>query len=138
MWVRSILIRSSRQGYPGDLPASGPRPCAFGGLDPVFFGPDFPAGNAALVILIAGHLVNALAGSVGFLMPMTGHEREAAYIIGVSVTVKLALNAAPIPPYGIEGAATATAFTTVLWNISMFVFVNQRLGINSTAFRLPW
>ena len=91
-----------------------------------------------MVILIAGHLVNALAGSVGFLMTMTGHEREAAYNIGVSVTVKLSLNAALIPPFGIEGAATATAFTTVLWNISVFVFVNQRLGINSTAFRLPW
>lgn len=102
------------------------------------FGPDFPEGYAALVILVAAQLVNALAGSVGFLMTMTGHERQAAFIMAVSVVVNLALNAVLIPRFGIEGAAVATAFTTVLWNALMFLFVHRQLRINSTAFRLSW
>ena len=103
-----------------------------------FFGPGFPEGYAALVILVAGQLVNALAGSVGLLMTMTAHQREAASIMAVSVVANVVLNAALIPRFGIEGAAVATAATTVLWNVAMFVFVFKRLGINSTAFRLSW
>jgi len=35
---------------------------------------------------------------------------------------------------GIVGAAIATAFTTVLWNIAMLIFVRRRLGIDPTIF----
>lgn len=103
-----------------------------------FFGAEFVEGSAALVILIGGQLINALAGSVGFLMMMTGHEREAASIMTVSVVLNVGLNAVLIPVFGMEGAAFATALTTALWNILMLLYVQRRLGINSTAFRLSW
>lgn len=103
-----------------------------------FFGPEFSEGYVALVILTAGQLINALAGSVGFLMTMTGHEREAAYIMAVSAIVNVGLNAVLIPAFGLEGAAFATAFSTALWNGVMLVYVQKRLGINSTGFRVSW
>ena len=101
-----------------------------------FFGADFVNGYMALVVLTVGQVARALFGSVGFLMTMTGHGRETAYVFGLSVVLNIGLNAFLIPPFGMAGAAFATALTTILWNVLLFVYVLNRLGINSTAFRL--
>jgi O-antigen/teichoic acid export membrane protein len=108
----------------------------FGGLALRLFGPTFGAGYAALVILCGGQLVNALAGSVGLLMSMTGHQKEAAGIVAVAAILNVALNLVLIPWFGMEGAAVATATTTALWNLAMLVYVWRHLGINPTI--LPW
>nr|WP_277879386.1 polysaccharide biosynthesis C-terminal domain-containing protein [Coleofasciculus sp. FACHB-712] len=100
----------------------------------MLFGSSFVEGLPALVILTVGQMVNALSGSVGFLMTMTGHQREAALIIGSSAILNVVLNAALIPYLGINGAALSTALTTALWNIIMLVYVNKQLKINSTIF----
>jgi O-antigen/teichoic acid export membrane protein len=99
------------------------------------FGPAFPKGYGALLILVAGQLINAFAGSVGFLMTMTGHERQAAKIMLLSLALNILLNAVLIPVWGLEGAATATAITTALWNLAMLGYVKRRLGIHSSAIR---
>jgi len=103
-----------------------------------WFGPGFPAGYPALAFIVVGHLVNALAGSVGFLMTMTGHERPAARIIAWAALANLVMNAALIPVLGIVGAAIATCLTTIGWNLAMFRFVYASLHLNPTilaAFR---
>ena len=102
------------------------------------FGTEFSAGYTALVILAGGHLVNACAGSVGFLMTMTGHERPAALIMALSVLVNVGLNASLIPIFGIEGAAVATAISFALWNILMFAFVQKRIGVYASAIPKIW
>jgi O-antigen/teichoic acid export membrane protein len=66
-------------------------------------------------------------------MVMTGHQVRAAYINGAAVTANVVLNLILIPRYGIEGAAFSTAFSIVLWNVWMLVFVHRRLGIRSTV-----
>lgn len=98
------------------------------------FGPGFTVAYVPLVILLTGQTVNAMAGSVGFLMTMTGHEKQAAWIIGTGAAANIALNAVLIPLLGILGAAIATASTTVLWNVAMLIFVRKRLGIDPTIF----
>lgn len=99
-----------------------------------FFGDAFRSGYRALVILAAAQLVNALSGSVGFLMTMTGHQKQAACIVGLSALLNVLLNAMLIPRFGIAGAAAATGATTVLWNVLMLVYVVGRLRINPTVF----
>lgn len=97
------------------------------------FGEPFAAGGAALAILVAGQLVNAMAGSVGNLLNMTGHERETVLGVGVAAAANLALNVALIPSWGMEGAATATAASLVVWNVLLVVRARRRLGIASVA-----
>ncbi len=99
-----------------------------------WFGEGFMHGYGPLLILMSGQLVNALAGLVGFLMTMTGHQKEAMWIVGFSSLLNIIFNGILIPTLGITGAAIATAITTALWNIAMFFYVQRHLGINSTIF----
>ncbi len=101
-----------------------------------FFGGEFVAGATALRLLAASHLVNALAGSVGLLLAMTGHQLDAAVLVGGGVGVNLVLNLALIPLWGIEGAAVATTVAMVGWNAAAVIRVKQRLGISALVRRL--
>lgn len=100
------------------------------------FGSGFSAGYPVLVILVCGQLVNALAGPVGYLMTMTGHQNHAARIVGISALLNLALNGLLIPRWGMLGAAFATAVSTATWNILMLRFVQKELSIHCSALRL--
>jgi O-antigen/teichoic acid export membrane protein len=98
------------------------------------FGPEFSIGYSPLLILLIGQLINALAGSVGFLMTMTGHQTQALWIVGANTMLNIVLNGVLITMFGMIGAAMATAVTTALWNIMMLIFVFRRLNINPTVF----
>jgi O-antigen/teichoic acid export membrane protein len=97
------------------------------------FGEEFVAAYIPLLILLCSQLINALAGSVGFLMIMTGHQNQAGLIVTVSAIANIVLNALLIPRLGLLGAALSTAFTMALWNVAMLFFVQRKLGINSTV-----
>jgi len=99
------------------------------------FGSAFPVAFVPLLILLSGQIVNALAGSVGLIMIMTGNQNQAGAIVAVSAAVNIMLNALLIPLLGLTGAAISTAFTMVLWNIAMFIFVRSRLGISPSAIK---
>lgn len=101
-----------------------------------FVGPGFTSGYVSLVLLCGGQLVHGLVGSVGLLMTMTGHQQKALYIMIFAAVANVVLNLLLIPPLGIEGAAIATITTKVLWNVLMYVYVKNQLGIDSTAFVL--
>lgn len=111
---------------------------AFGGpLLEWVFGAEYRAGATALAILAAGQLVNAGMGSVGMLLNMTGHERDTVKGIGIAAFCNVVLNLVLIPPFGIEGAAAATALTLVIWNLILRAFVKRRLGIETMALARP-
>lgn len=104
----------------------------------LLFGPEFVQGRVALSIMSLGYLVNAAMGSVGFLLTMTGHERDVAIGIGLSAVMSVALNALLIPQWSTEGAALATALCMAFWNLLLAVRVRKRLGIYPTALgRIP-
>jgi O-antigen/teichoic acid export membrane protein len=96
------------------------------------FGQAFTTGYIPLLILLVGYAANALAGSVGFIMTMTGHHGPAFWILALSTGVNLVLNAALIPPFGMAGAAVATAVAMLLWNLAMLVYVWRHFRINPT------
>ncbi len=100
-----------------------------------FFGNEFMAGHASLALLTAGGLVNVISGSVGFIMSMTGHQRQAAHFFAASSILNIILNLVLIPLFGIEGAAFATATSMVLWNIALAFYIIRNVEINPTLFR---
>ena len=97
------------------------------------FGQEFLASRSILLVLIVGQIINASAGPVSLLLNMTGHHDDTVKILGVTALTNIILNAALIPQYGAIGAAVATSFSTILWNIAMLILVWQRLRIISVA-----
>lgn len=98
----------------------------------ILFGSEFVDGYSALLILLGGQLVNAFCGSVGVLMTMTGHQLEAAKVYITAAILNIFLNVLFIPPFGIEGAAAATALTTIFWNLVLLMRVRKKISVDPT------
>lgn len=99
-----------------------------------FFGEEFVSSYTALLIMNVGNILNALSGSVGVILSMTGHQNLSFKIILISVILTIVLNYILIPVYGIEGAAISTALALILRNGVMVYYVHKLTGINSTVF----
>jgi len=98
-----------------------------------FFGQDFVAGYAALVILAVGQTFNALSGSTGFMMTMTKGQNQAVFIMGLTLLLTIGLNFVLIPLWGVVGAASGVAFGHVLRNVLMLVYVRKRLKVDPSV-----
>lgn len=97
------------------------------------FGRDTIDAYPALLVLLAGQLVNSLVGSVAFLLNMTGHEKDVMKVIGISTIINVLINVILTPHLGITGAAIATSISLIFAQITMFIIVKKRLGITSSA-----
>ena len=75
------------------------------------FGSEFSGGEAALLILAVGQLVNIATGSVGFVLIMVGRTGWDLLVYAGSVVMNLGLAFWLCPKYGMEGAAIANAAT---------------------------
>lgn len=84
----------------------------------LLFGEEFIMGSMVLKILAIGMFVNALFGSVGNYLMMSGYARWLVMIFIVSVLLSLLFMYFLIPPYGAVGAAIAVSFVMVLWNMA--------------------
>lgn len=94
------------------------------------FGEPFKEGSTALSILVTGQLLNVMAGPVGVLMTMTGHEKKVAVAVGISAGCNILMNALLIPLFNLEGAAIATAVSLAVWNLIMLYWAMKHLRIN--------
>ena len=134
--LQRLVTASARVVLLAALPVAVAFVLAGGTIASWVFGPEFAKSHTPLAILSAGQLVNAAMGSVGFLLNMTGHERDTARIMLFTAALNILLNLALIPAFGSAGAASATTVSLALWNIFLFRAVKKRIGINSTAFTL--
>lgn len=103
------------------------------------FGADFQAGWLVLIIGAVGQLVNCGVGSVGFLLLMSGHEKQLMKVQMVTMIATIVVGVVLIPRWGIVGAAVASAFATALVNIWNLLLVRRLLGFlpyNRSAWRL--
>lgn len=91
-------------------------------------------GYAALVVLVISQILTSAAGSVGYLMSMTGHEREAAWVTSACGLLNVVLGVSLIPVLGLVGAALSTTITNLVWNGILVWRVRRRLGIHATVF----
>lgn len=98
------------------------------------FGIEYQPAHWPLTILAAGQLANAGFGSVAMLLNMTGHERTTARGLAIAAALNIMLNLILIPPFGIDGAAAATAFSLVAWNGMLWYSTQRLIGINTLAF----
>ena len=98
------------------------------------FGSAYVAAYAPLLILLVGQFVNSAVGPVGFLLNMTGHERDSARAVAIAAAVNGALNLLLVPIWGSNGAAMAAAVSVIASNALLCWAVRKRLGINTLAF----
>jgi len=130
--LQRIVTRSTRLVVAFSLPIAAVF-VLFGPQLLAFFGPEYVAAAPVLAILSVAQLVNAATGSVGNLLTMSGHERDAAGGFVFAAVLNLVLNLVLIPAFGIVGAAIASAISLISWNLILAVLVHRRLGIDSTA-----
>lgn len=100
----------------------------------LLFGEEFLDGKWVLVVLTIGQMLNALTGSVGILLSMTGHQRFVRNVVWIVLMINIGFNFWLIPIWGIEGAAFATAGSLVLQNLVMAIYAYKTVGVN-TLFR---
>jgi O-antigen/teichoic acid export membrane protein len=98
------------------------------------FGPDFTRGSTVLVIMALGQFVNVAAGSVGYLLKMSGHEQYLKKASIRSAILNMALNVSLIPFFGIIGAAIADSLTLIYKNIYAAFLVKKHVNINLLIF----
>ncbi|MGK7899338.1 MAG: flippase [Xenococcus sp. (in: cyanobacteria)] len=98
------------------------------------FGSDFLAVDWELKVLVLGRVLDAICGSVGCLMVMTGHQNQSVIVFGVAAAINLILNAVLIPLFGSLGAAIATTVSLVMWNIALSILVMKYIGVRSSIF----
>ncbi len=98
------------------------------------FGPGFSAAAWPLRVLLIGQFVNAAAGSVGWLILLSGGQNVAARVYGWVALIHLALLAVLIPAFGMIGAAAATTLTMSLWNVWLHAEVVRRLDVHPSIF----
>jgi O-antigen/teichoic acid export membrane protein len=101
------------------------------------FGAEFSEASWVLIILLVGHLISAATGSVGYLMTLTGHQREAAHVYGGVAVLHLVVSVVGIELFGTVGAALAISFSNAVWNLWLHRLVVRRLGIDASILARP-
>ncbi len=95
----------------------------------LLFGGDFAEGRTALLILLAGQIVNVGTGSVGFILIMVGRTGWDLVVYAASVALDIGVAAVLAPRFGMEGAAVAGALTLALSNLARLVLVWRFLRV---------
>ena len=97
------------------------------------FGEEYVSAYYPMAILVMGQLINVFFGSVGYLLSMSGYERDTLKGLIVAVLVNVFLCAALVPAYEAIGAAIGVMISVVIWNVLLFMLVLKRLSIFSSV-----
>jgi len=92
------------------------------------FGNGFEDAAVLLMILAVGQFVNVATGSVGYLLNMSGHERDMNLVTLFTGPLTIILVALLSNYYGVMGAAIATAVGVSVQNLGALVLVKVRMG----------
>ena len=93
------------------------------------FGAEFVIAKLALIILTVSQAVNALSGSVGTILNMTGKQKVYGSILLISLILNIVLNYILIPSYGINGAAVASACSLIFWNLYSVYYIYKQYNV---------
>ena len=96
------------------------------------FGSGFGAGRGAVIVLLAGQLVNAACGTVGILLTMTGHQTDVAKVYGITMVLNIALCSVGSYYGGLAGAAGGTTLSMVIWNLWLTRLTKRRVGVRAS------
>jgi O-antigen/teichoic acid export membrane protein len=95
------------------------------------FGKGFKSGALMLQILATGQYINVITGSVGYLLMMSGHNKEFRNINIISGIISIVLSLTLVRFYGGVGAAIAIALAVAIQNILAVGIVEKKLGFNT-------
>lgn len=95
------------------------------------FGDGFAEGTVYLQVLAVGQFVNVITGSVGYLLSMSGHEKDLRNTTLFSGVLVLLLCLTLVPIWGALGAAIATSIAVATQNLIAVFWVKKRLGFNT-------
>lgn len=98
----------------------------------LFFGSHYLPAYIPLLIMCIGLLLKAAAGPAGAVLTMTGHERDAFFGVATATVANVVFNVVLIPPYGIQGAATASAIAFGVWSVQLTRLAHKRTGFDTT------
>ncbi len=93
------------------------------------FGREYSSAYWPLVIISFGQLFTASTGSIGTILYMSNHERDATIGAAAGACVNIALSLVLVPGFGIDGAAYATTASEVVWGAVWAWYVWKRLAI---------
>jgi O-antigen/teichoic acid export membrane protein len=97
------------------------------------FGKDFKEGAWLLRILAAGQFVSVISGSVGYLLNMTGHEKDMRNVMTINAILSVVLALILNPIYGAIGSALGTAIGVASTNLMAVGLVKKRLGFSTIS-----
>lgn len=132
--LQHLVRRSAQSGFAFALVVSTGFAVVGQALITLLFGEQFAGVWLPLMILSGGHLISTAIGPSGMLLNMTGHERAVTRAVTIAAGTNVLLNLLLIPPFGVTGAATATAFSLVLWQAWLWNVARSELGIRCSAF----
>lgn len=92
------------------------------------FGTEFMVGYPVLIILVCGEFINAVGGSVGMYLNMTGSHKSYRNIIVISAITNAVINIILIPRIGILGAGIASLVSFCITNISASYLIYRKTG----------
>jgi O-antigen/teichoic acid export membrane protein len=92
------------------------------------FGTQYVNAYSILLILMVGQFINALTGSVGFLLNMTNHEQVMRNIVITSSVVTILASVVGTWLFGVTGAACAVTLGLAINNLTAAFFVYKYLG----------
>lgn len=106
----------------------------FGDLFLGLFGYEFVEGQTALLVLAGANTITAFFGTVMYTMMMTNNQDSAAVIMLLVTIFNAILNIMLIPIFNILGAAISTGLSTIIWNVSFYLYIRKNLAIDSSPF----
>jgi O-antigen/teichoic acid export membrane protein len=130
--LQSVLTWGTRSAMAAALPI-GLALIFVGNLYLDLFGEGFGDALGALRILSVGTLLTTIAGFLGALIMMTGHEAVSAKLFTGILFLNIVLNWVLIPAFGAEGAAVATAVSTNLGTAILVVWSWRKLRLDPTV-----
>jgi O-antigen/teichoic acid export membrane protein len=92
------------------------------------FGDDFENASFLFSILVVGQFINVATGSVGYLLNMSGHEKDVKNITVCTGLFTLLLTFLLTKYFSVFGAALGTTIGLATQNILALLVVKKRLG----------
>lgn len=81
-----------------------------------------------VVIVGAGKLVDMAAGVNSEIIVMSRYYKSNLYFILVLAVMNIGLNLYLIPEYGLEGAATGSAISLIVFNLLKYIYIRHQFG----------
>ncbi|WP_341582337.1 oligosaccharide flippase family protein [Marinobacter metalliresistant] len=133
--LREIAQKTARFAFLISLPVALVFVFAGEPLIGLIFGQEYRSSSYTLLLILSlAQLVNVFFGSVGYLLVMTGHEKDSLFGQVLALTLNILISLVLVPFWGATGAAIAVFVSIFVWNAVLLMLVIKRLGIRCSVF----